>query len=377
MPPRKRTKGATEEKAEEPTRRSTRSSKRSAPIHIDSSSDELSSKDLTIRGHDATLSDTKGPSEEEVGDVITVRVTRSKSHASSRPSTAKSDSTSQSHKLRIVSAPSEGGDVDILDIDNDGKGDEFTREGPAMKKSKPSTNGKPSNSKRFRYKYDNPDEMLTNPLSPLATAQLRELLCSKVAWDLLSTEEKQQVLAKFPDEKEILDAGTENARPNISALRNNNNFRHDIVRYQGDLKKGWHDPEWIRQAQAAHSKREIGFYNEYISDRFQEDWNMEMPGEEDKEDGHHIEERPDVKVSEKDGNAQEEVKERDDETQKSVEDPDLDPMKGVTDTPQANGEEHLDKKASEQVKVLKDEIDYVKKGGESQEHPSDITMKTM
>ncbi|KAI1648105.1 Asx homology domain-containing protein [Daldinia loculata] len=377
MPPRKRAKGATEEKAEEPIRRSTRASKRSAPVHVDSSSDELSSKNLTFRGHDVKLSDTKGPSEEEVGDEITVRVTRSKSHASSRPSTAKSDSASQSHKLRIVSAPSEVGDVDIFDIDNDGKGDELTHEGPAMKKSKPNINEKPSNGRKFRYKYDNPDEMLTNPLSPLATAQLRELLCSKVAWDLLSTEEKQQVLAKFPDEKEILDAGTENARPNITSLRNNNNFRHDIVRYQDDLKKGWHDPEWIRQAQAAHSKREIGFYNEYISDRFREDWNMEMPGEEDKEDAHHIEGRLEVKVPEKDGNAQEEGRERDDEAQKSREDQDTDPMKGVTDTSQANGEEHLDKKRSEQVEVLKEQTGDVNKGGDSQEHPSDIAMETM
>ncbi|KAI1659058.1 Asx homology domain-containing protein [Daldinia decipiens] len=376
MPPRKRTKGATEEKAEEPIRRSTRASKRSAPAHIDSSSDELSSKDLAIREHDVKLSDTKGPSEEEVGDVITVRVTRSKSHASSRPSTAKSDSTSQSHKLKIVSASSEAGDVDIFDIDNDGKGNKLALEGPATKKSKPNINEKPSSSRKFRYKYDNPDEMLTNPLSPLATAQLRELLCSNVAWDLLSSEEKQQVLAKFPDEKEILDAGTENARPDIAALRNNNNFRHDIVRYQNDLKKGWHDPEWIRQAQSAHSKREIGFYNEYISDRFQEDWNMEMPGEEDKKDRQHVEGHLEVKVPEKDGNAQEEGRERDDEAQRSGEDQNPDPMKGVTDTSQANGDEHLDK-TSEQVKGLKEQTGDVNKGGDSQERPSDTTMETM
>ncbi|KAI0119379.1 Asx homology domain-containing protein [Daldinia grandis] len=365
MPPRKRTKGATEEKTEEPIRRSTRSSKRSAPVHLDSSSDELSSKDLTLRGHHVKLSDTKDPSEEEVGDVITVRVTRSKSHASSRPSTAKSDSTSQSHKLSLVSVPSRvGDDVDIFDVENDGKGDEVAPEGPAMKKSKRNTNEKPSNSRRFRYKYDNPDEMLTNPLSPLATTQLRELLFSKVAWDLLSTEEKQQVLAQFPDEKEILDAGTENARPNVAALRNNNNFRHDIVRYQDDLVKGWHDPEWIRQAQAAHSKREIGFYNEYLSDYFQGNWDMEMPGEEDKENA-------------QDNHDALKGQNRDDKVQKDGEDQDPDSMKGVTDTSQVNGEEYLDRKILEKLEVLKEPTGDVDKDGDAQEHPSDMTTETM
>ncbi|KAI0852422.1 Asx homology domain-containing protein [Daldinia vernicosa] len=381
MPPRKRTKGATEEKAEEPIRRSTRAAKRSAPT---SSSDEFSPKDLTIRGHGLKLSDTKDPSEEEVGDVITVRLTRSKSHASSRPSTARSDSTSQSNKLRIVSASSQVGDEDIFDIDNDGKEDELTYEGPAKKKSKPSINEKPSNSRRFRYKYDNPDEMLTNSLSPLATAQLRELLCSEAAWDLLSTEEKQQVLAKFPDEKEILNVGTENARPNIAALRNNNNFRHDIVRYQDDLRKGWHDPEWIRQAQSAHSKREIGFYDEYLSNRFQEDWSMGMPREEDKENvqdvsnAHHIGEHPEVKVLEKDGNAREERREQDIESQnREDQDPDPDPMKGVEDTSHANGDENSDKKTLEQAKDVKGQTGGTKKDGDLQEHSSDIIMETM
>jgi hypothetical protein len=77
----------------------------------------------------------------------------------------------------------------------------------------------------------------------------------------------------------VLDTGTDKARPNVAALKNNNNFRHDIARYQEDLREGRHDPEWIRQAQAAHRKRALGIYDEYLAARFEEDWGMQMPSE--------------------------------------------------------------------------------------------------
>ncbi|RYP13646.1 hypothetical protein DL765_006776 [Monosporascus sp. GIB2] len=151
--------------------------------------------------------------------------------------------------------------------------DELTSEQPAIKTIRLS-----NSARKNRSKYAKPEEMLTNPKSPLASTRLRDLLCNPKAWDLLGPEEKKQVLAKFPDQKEVLDAGTENARPDVASLRNNNNFRHDAARYQDNLRKGKHDPEWIRQAQAAHSKREMGGYDEYLAARFEEEWGMKMPG---------------------------------------------------------------------------------------------------
>ncbi|KAI1477893.1 Asx homology domain-containing protein [Daldinia eschscholtzii] len=364
MPPRKRSKDATEEKVEEPVRRSTRTSNRSAPIHNDSSSDEPSSKDLTLRGHDLKLSDTMVPCEEEVGDVINVRVTRSKSHTSSRPSTAKSDGTSQSQKLRNIEVQSKIGDMDIFDINDNEERDEPAREGPAAKKSRPDTDETTSSSRKGKSKYDNPDEMLTNPRAPLVTAQLRELLCSKQAWDLLSAEEKQQVLAKFPDNKEILDAGTENARPDIAALRNNNNFRHDIARYQDDLSKGWHDPEWIRQAQAAHRKREVGFYNEYLSARFKEEWGIEIPDEEEQKDLPDGKEQLGVKGPEESKERQEE-KQGDREAENNEKGQVSEATKGVVDTIQAKEGECSVEKASEQTGDVKKQAEDVKKDGDT------------
>ncbi|KAI0969715.1 Asx homology domain-containing protein [Xylaria arbuscula] len=131
--------------------------------------------------------------------------------------------------------------------------------------------------RKSRSKWDNPDEMLTNPNSPLVKAKLRELLCSPMAWDVLSPEEREQVLSKFPDDTMILDSGTVDARPDIGALLNSNNFRNDVTRYQEGLGKGYHDPEWIQQAQAAHRSREAGLYDDYMAADFQEKWDMPMP----------------------------------------------------------------------------------------------------
>ncbi|KAI1129471.1 hypothetical protein F5Y10DRAFT_152233 [Nemania abortiva] len=161
--------------------------------------------------------------------------------------------------------------------DNDGKPDELS-DAPTSKKRKAADFGptKRVAVRRSRSKWDNPDEMLTDPNSPLVKANLRELLCSPKAWDILTQEEREQILAKFPDNAEILDPGTSNARPDIAALRNNNNFRHDVARYQEGLGKGFHDPEWIQQAQAAHRSRLLGFYDEFRASDFEERWDMPM-----------------------------------------------------------------------------------------------------
>ncbi|KAI0437688.1 Asx homology domain-containing protein [Xylaria telfairii] len=161
--------------------------------------------------------------------------------------------------------------------DDDGKPDELL-DPPITKRRK--IEPKPTQRVAFRKsrsKWDNPDEMLTDPSSPLVNANLRDLVCNPKAWDILTREEREKILAKFPDDTEILDTGTPNARPDIAALRNNNNFRNDVARYQEGLSKGFHDPEWIQQAQAAHRSRELGFYDEFMATDFEEKWDMPMP----------------------------------------------------------------------------------------------------
>ncbi|KAI2621649.1 Asx homology domain-containing protein [Hypoxylon sp. NC1633] len=356
MPPRKKGSVATANKPTEATRRSARNSKRPTPVSNDASSDELSSQNLPLRGNSSKSIQAEGRQPEEIVDEITVRTTRTKSYSSSRPSTAQSEANSQSHQLRVVSTPVTNQDIVMLgDRDRDEDEDELVGEAPAPKKTKAALHETPTSGRKGRSKYDNPDEMLTNPRAPLATTKLRDLLCSKKAWDLLSPEEKKQVLSKFPDNREVLDAGTDNARPDVAALRNNDNFRHDVARYQEDLSKGWHDSEWIRQAQAAHMKREIGVYDEYLAARFEEEWGMPMP---EKDEGRDVEAEADgeedpggMEAPEQEGSEKnEEKQEADPEAMTGVEiivqdnavEPVVDEVSGKEDSAQKVGvEEHL------------------------------------
>lgn len=176
MPPRKKVNGATAGSPPEALRRSTRASKGRSRGSNNSSSDELSSASVALGGHDVRSIEaeaSQNPRNEEVADEITVcttRTTRSKSYTASRPSTANSDSASQS---RVISAPVTKRDIQTLyDGDKEGQ-DELAAEGPTLKKPKPTIKLISNSARKGRSKFDNPDEMLTNPRAPLAIVNLR------------------------------------------------------------------------------------------------------------------------------------------------------------------------------------------------------------
>lgn len=186
-------------------------------------------------------------------------------------------------------------DVKMEDAESDNQVEDevvVTDEKPAVKKRKAVANesaATAAGSRKGKSKYDDPIEMLTNPRAPLANVNLRDLLLRPEAWDVLNAEEKKSILAKFPDETEIIDAGTEDARPDFQALRNNDNFRADAARYSANLAKGWHDPEWIRQARVAHTMRQAGEYHDYLAERFEEDWGVPLMVPDKKENGNEKE----------------------------------------------------------------------------------------
>ncbi|KAL1840726.1 hypothetical protein VTJ49DRAFT_166 [Mycothermus thermophilus] len=117
----------------------------------------------------------------------------------------------------------------------------------------------------------------TDEKSPLANADLRAILLHPAAWDILTSEEKQDILGKFPDETHILHAGTPDARPNTTSLRNDDNFRHDCARYCEGIQLGQHDEEWLAQAWTAHEKHKRGHYDGFLREQFEEEWNIKLP----------------------------------------------------------------------------------------------------
>lgn len=98
-----------------------------------------------------------------------------------------------------------------------------------------------------------------------------------MAWDVLSPVDHQAILAKFPNNSHITDAGTETARPNVSSLRNDDTFRYDCARYCENIQLGRHDEEWLRQAWEAHEKQKRGDYDEFLREKFEEQWGIKLP----------------------------------------------------------------------------------------------------
>lgn len=115
------------------------------------------------------------------------------------------------------------------------------------------------------------------PRTPFSDTAPQAILLLPEAWEVLTPEEKQDVLAKFPDETHILDAGTPEARPNLVSLRNDDNFRHDCARYCENLELGRHDEEWLAQAWIAHEKHKRGDFDEFLRRQFEEEWEIALP----------------------------------------------------------------------------------------------------
>ncbi|ERS95538.1 hypothetical protein HMPREF1624_08054 [Sporothrix schenckii ATCC 58251] len=124
------------------------------------------------------------------------------------------------------------------------------------------------------------DFVLANTRSPLTQFDLRTLLCQPEAWDVLDADEKRGVLARLPPGAVVLDRDTpELARPDVAALENDNNFRHDCARYRSDLAAGFYNKQWLEEAFEAHAMRSTGLFDAYVLDSFESSWGVTVPDE--------------------------------------------------------------------------------------------------
>ncbi|GAB0134546.1 hypothetical protein EsDP_00002911 [Epichloe bromicola] len=127
--------------------------------------------------------------------------------------------------------------------------------------------------RKRKTKWD-ADTILNDPRSPLATADLRSVLSHPLAWTSLTIQERREVICLFPDVALILDADTDDARPDFQSLMNDDAFRADCAAYVENLAQGRHDPQWLRDAWRAHERRKAGDFDEFLIKRFEEDWGL-------------------------------------------------------------------------------------------------------
>ncbi|CAM1508074.1 Fc.00g049220.m01.CDS01 [Cosmosporella sp. VM-42] len=132
---------------------------------------------------------------------------------------------------------------------------------------------------RVRKSKWNAKNILVDEKSPLATADLRAVLSNPMAWEALDEEDREEILALFPDDQHILSAGIQDARPDFVSLMNDDSFRHDCAAYVENIRQGRHDPEWLASAWAAHERRKIGDFDEFLENKFREEWEIDLPPE--------------------------------------------------------------------------------------------------
>lgn len=108
---------------------------------------------------------------------------------------------------------------------------------------------------------------------------MQSILSNPLAWSSLEPEDREQILALFPDQRHIR-AGEDGApQPNMESLMNDDSFRYDCAAYTESLAQGRHDPDWLAQAWAAHERRKAGDFDEFLRSKFENDWDVKIPSE--------------------------------------------------------------------------------------------------
>lgn len=100
-----------------------------------------------------------------------------------------------------------------------------------------------------------------------------------MAWEALDKEDKAEILSLFPDNQHVLAIGSDDARPDLVSLMNDDSFRHDCAVYVEHIAQGRHDVEWLASAWAAHERRKAGDFDEFLEDKFEEEWGVYLPPE--------------------------------------------------------------------------------------------------
>ncbi|KAM0285170.1 hypothetical protein ACHAQH_001599 [Verticillium albo-atrum] len=134
-------------------------------------------------------------------------------------------------------------------------------------------------SRGTRRKKWNAENLLTDVKSPLVDGDIRAMLSTPAAWEVLTQAERTEIIALLPAGTPILDAGTPEARPDMVSLASDDSFRHDCAMYAENLGDGKHDPQWLEDAWSAHDERAAGEYEEYLEQHFEEEWGVELPVE--------------------------------------------------------------------------------------------------
>ncbi|GAT29652.1 hypothetical protein RIB2604_03001850 [Aspergillus luchuensis] len=154
----------------------------------------------------------------------------------------------------------------------------------AMPPSTTTTNAKPKRNPRRAAKDPWEEEkVMTSTKSPLVDADLVGLLANPKAWNCLEESEKQEIIKLLPDSVHPDpnpptddDSDVKIPPPPQEFLRYSNNWREGIRQFQVELQNGFHDPEWLRQAELAMEERAAGAFDRFKEEEFEEFWGQKQ-----------------------------------------------------------------------------------------------------
>lgn len=121
--------------------------------------------------------------------------------------------------------------------------------------------------------------VLQDPNSPLVRAKNHDILCRMLmlpeAWERLSDHDRKAILSTFPDERYILNPGTDTARPDIQVLKSDGGFRSDCAKFVESIGENDFNEAWLEKAWEAHGRQQRGDFDEYLAETFKKEWDID------------------------------------------------------------------------------------------------------
>lgn len=108
------------------------------------------------------------------------------------------------------------------------------------------------------------------------------MLSHPQAWNCLEENEKREILALLPadvhPEAQIIADDSSAKIPPIpdNFIRYSNNWRDGVRQFQLDLENGRYDPEWLKQAQEARERREMGEFDNFKEREYEQFWGQKQ-----------------------------------------------------------------------------------------------------
>lgn len=98
------------------------------------------------------------------------------------------------------------------------------------------------------------------------------MLAKPETWAHLTKEEIEEVTAHFPEHVPRNDDGS----IAMDFLRYDNDWRHGVRQWQGDLAAGHLNKDWQQQAATAVQERKAGKFDKFKEDEFEEFWGQKQ-----------------------------------------------------------------------------------------------------